>query len=68
MTCYRCNKPLTDEEWQHYMPFDFCTKCKKEVEAANRKREHLQAVLPIFWTMKPIEQEALRSLIEEVTR
>ncbi len=66
ITCYCCDKPLSEQERQHWMPFDLCTKCEQEAEEVCQQRAHLHAVLPIYWIMKPVEQDGIRQLIEEV--
>jgi len=62
--CYACNVPLTEEELQHWLPFDLCKKCKKAHAHHLEQVRRAKRLLPLYWRLKPEEQAEVLQINE----
>lgn len=67
MDCYRCNKPLTKLEMQHWLPFDFCTECNLEIALDKANAEANKSALRDYWQLSRNEQYRVQLFAKEIT-
>lgn len=56
--CYACN------QWKpgDIAPFAICDECQSPEKRRQREKRHAQEMLPLYWQMKPIEQDGIRDV------